>query len=166
MFTQSLINLIFFTDTDQVQQPVAGAAYVIPPEQFAQQQQLQLQQQQQQQFYPAQTPSPMPYQQNPGMGYPQNPGMAYPQGGMAYPPAGPAYPPGNMAYPPGNMAYPPGNMAYPPAGMGYTSDAGAGYPVGGNPPPYPGLAESQPMQYQPTTEKVAYQTQPAYNPNY
>jgi hypothetical protein len=43
-----------------------------------------------------------------------------------------------------------------------------GYPAAGvNPPPYPGLAESQPTMYPPAAlEKAAYQTQPAYNPNY
>ena len=74
------------------------------------------------------------------MGYPMN------QGGMAYPPAGAAYPAGVVGYPPAPQ------MVYPASGA--------------NPPPYPGLPEGQPMAYQPTQEKAAYQTQPAYNPNY
>ena len=94
--------------------------------------------------YPTQAPSPM--------GYQPNPGMAYPPGGMAYPPAGAAYPPGGVGYPPGGVGYPP--------------NFEVGYPAGANPPPYPGLANSQPTDYQPAVEKAGYQTQPAYNPNY
>ena len=124
--------------TEQQQQPQQqlgpAGVYMVPPEQFAQQQQ---------QFvpYPNQAPSPM--------GYPPQPVAAYPQGGMAYPPANAAYPAPGVVYQGGG--YPPGAV-YPSAGA--------------NPPPYPGLPEGQPLAYQPTLEKTAYQTQPAYNPNY
>lgn len=116
---------------------MAGAAYTIPPDQFNQQQQLQFNQQQQM-LNPQQQYVPYPTQAPSPMGYQPNPGMAYPPGGMAYPPAGVAYPP----------------------------NVGVGYPAGANPPPYPGLADSQPTDYQPALEKTGYQTQPAYNPNF
>ena len=135
------------------QQPAlpAGPAYNLPPDQYSQQQQQQFLQQQQPQFGPGNMPQqqqfgpgnmPYPVQAPSPMGYP-------PQGGMAYPPYNAGYPPQDQGFPgQGGMAYPPG------------------YPAGANPPPYPGLAESQPSNYQPTQEKAAYQTQPAFNPNY